>query len=240
MIKQIKNAIKKIPLVYKLYKVCKKCVFLFYKRLTMFSYKINFIFGKIFSKFYKRHNTIFLKRYINSKKEVVIVTMPQNLYDARLLSDFLLAYGIRSSMLLYNETGKLKYKGFKLKYNRNTLYIVFSAMMAKNMPKHYILYNMEYFSKSWYQEMHWYIKRMNKSILIFDYCRANLSFLKDRINKEWYFLPISSLHLYDSSIPKKQQVLFVGAVSERRKPVLDNLAKITNLKINTEEQSGQK
>lgn len=170
--------------------------------------------------------------------EVRILATQHTLFVAHLIKKGLLENGITAQVST----------AFVAEHDNNQLHIVVCPQMFKQLPKHYIAFQMEQSVNSrWFTED--YFARLNNAVAIFDYSLKNIEYLLQQgiPYQKLFYMPISSYADYSTYLSqigydlsekqsdKSADVLFYGDPNcERRKAYLQELKKHFNVTVASE------
>ena len=148
---------------------------------------------------------------INIEEDIIIVTTQ---------------FGYSIAQNLSNELKRLNFTVIITNniINTDKLHIILFSFMIPQLPKNYILYQLEQLNKSKYITDKLY-SDINGSLIACDYSRENITKYKQhRDNISFQMMPISN-YIIEYYPEYSFDVLFFGTMNERRKKILDYLSK---------------
>lgn len=166
----------------------------------------------------------FKKDNFNNNNKIMILTTKGILNFATMLKYHIESFNIKCE-IIYKLNKKCKYS--------DDIYfiLVYDRKINKNIiPKFFIWYQIEQFNTSIslipkFDKFTYNL--MNKALFVCDFDENNINKYKNNINNNIYYFP--SPFYYDNNdynnIKKEYDIVFFGAINERRKKILDNIKK---------------
>lgn len=172
--------------------------------------------------------TIKLNKIRNAPlRKIIILTVPNTLYIAKLLQHFLDKKGITSKIITQKP-----FTGYE-----NFLHIVIAAHAFKSLPSTYIAFQLEQYVSGVYDKKK-RLKKLQNAILIIDYSLKNIQYLLNRgfKSEQLYHVPIAQLpYKYtNKALDYSYDIVFYGDINiERRQRYLNILKQHFKLHIIT-------